>query len=135
MAGHFAVRRAERGFTLLEVMVALAILAVALTAIISSQSRTVSIADANDFARVSAYLAETKMGELAHGGPDRAATGSFAKPFDGYAWRADISNPPESEIGSVTVPAGLERITLEITDTRRDRTFTLRSYRFGTEER
>lgn len=122
---------ARAGFTLLEVMVAMAILAIALTAIISSQSRTLFFADANDFAQVSAYLAAGKMADLMQQDLDAPAAGAFNKSFAGYSWRAEIVEESMTEIDSVQVPSGLVKITLQVSDDRRGQVFVVSRYRFG----
>lgn len=128
---HYRDCGAQTGFTLLEVMVAMAILAIALTAIISSQSRTLFVADANDFAQVSAYLAAGKMADLMQQDGDEPAAGEFEKPYTGYTWRAQFTEESTSEIESVKIPGGLEKVTLHVSDDRRGKHFDVIRYRFG----
>ena len=112
-------------------MVAMAILAIALTAIISSQSRTLFVADENDFAQVSAYLAAGKMAELMQQDGDEPAAGEFAEPSTGYSWRAQFTEESEAEIDSIQIPGGLQKITLHVSDDRRGKQFDVSRYRFG----
>lgn len=56
--------RARRGFTLLEVMVAVAILSVTLTAFFASQSQAIRVAQRARTASVATLLARCKMGEI-----------------------------------------------------------------------
>jgi general secretion pathway protein I len=53
-----------RGFTLLEVMVALAVIAIGLTALLGSHSQSVSLATEAKFNTTVALLAQQKMTEL-----------------------------------------------------------------------
>ena len=52
------------GFTLLEVMVAMAIIAIALTAVLGSQSKSLSLASEAKFSTTVALLAQSKMAEI-----------------------------------------------------------------------
>jgi len=122
----------EAGFTLLEVMVALAILAIGLTVLYSSQSRSLFVAGISDFTVTSAGLGSTRMAEiLSEDSSERLLSGDFGPPYDGYSWRAVFEN---SDNAAGLIPPGaaanLERIDLTITDSRRDESFTMRRYRF-----
>jgi general secretion pathway protein I len=127
------------GFSLLEVMVALAILAISLTALIGSQHQSMFVADDNDFAFVAADLAASQMAEVitslrqSEGKAETISTnGEFGDNYPGYRWQADIERI-RALFGSAG--AGLERIDLKITDARRGRSFTLRKYRYATGQR
>ncbi|MBI4774927.1 MAG: type II secretion system minor pseudopilin GspI [Deltaproteobacteria bacterium] len=86
----------SRGFTLLEVMVALAVLAIALTAVVKNQG---DAADALGEARLrlrAAWLAQDKMAELQTSGIESEALpeGEFEKEDAGFRWKAFVSVPP-----------------------------------------
>jgi prepilin-type N-terminal cleavage/methylation domain-containing protein len=76
------------GFTLLEVMIALAIIAIALTAALSSGSRGVSLATEAGFRTTAALLARQKMAhiETVELSELVAGTGDFGAEFEGYHW-------------------------------------------------
>lgn len=126
---HSKSSRSDSGFTLLEVMVATAILAIALTAILSSQSRSLFVADANDFARVSAHLAAGKMEDLMEQTDGRPVSGRFDEPFSGYTWRAEITKQMPYMNDEVSLPSDLVKITLHIADERRGQQLVLSRYR------
>lgn len=125
------------GFTLLEVMVAMAILAIGLTALYSSLSRTVSVADISDFTAASAHLGATQMAAVLEGDDlSTSSAGDFGGRYSGYTWQvktreAGMTNDRAAEL-IPEGPAGfLQRVDLIITDTRRDEVFTMTRYRFG----
>jgi general secretion pathway protein I len=55
------MRKENRGFTLLEVMVAIALIAIALTAVLGSQSQSVSLAGEARFNTTATLLAQSKI--------------------------------------------------------------------------
>lgn len=86
-------RRRADGFTLLEVMVAMAILAVALTAVLGSQSQSVSLASEAKFSTTAALLAQAKIAELEAKKPGDIASesGDFEPDYPGYTWRVSVN--------------------------------------------
>ena len=84
----------DSGFTLLEVMVAIALIAIALTAVLGSQSQSVSLAGEARFNTTAALLAQTKMAEIELKDPEdlTADSGDFGEDFPGYTWQSSVSN-------------------------------------------
>jgi general secretion pathway protein I len=84
----------DGGFTLLEVMVALALIAIALTAVLGSQSQSVSLAGEARFNTTAALLAQSKMAEIELQDPEdlTADSGDFGEDFPGYTWQSSVSN-------------------------------------------
>jgi general secretion pathway protein I len=82
------------GFTLLEVMIATAIIAIALVAALGSQSQSVSLANEAKFATTVAFLAQKKMAELeAEEVEDVSSdTGDFGEDFPGYRWESEVDD-------------------------------------------
>ncbi|HEB49138.1 MAG TPA: prepilin-type N-terminal cleavage/methylation domain-containing protein [Desulfobulbus sp.] len=91
----------EGGFTLLEVMVAVAILAIALVTLIGSQSQSVSLAGLSRFDTTASLLARQKMTELALAGFDDLADGEgdYDGEFTGYHWQVVITDLTEDDTG------------------------------------
>ena len=117
-------------------MIAIALLAIALVALLSSQSRTMFVADSNDFAISSAHLGSRQLSELLS--EDWSAVppaANFASPHGDYFWEVELGAPPlEQEILSVGVADYLQRIELVIGDERRNQSITITRYRFYLEQ-
>ncbi len=81
------------GFTLLEVMIAVAIIAIALMAVLGSQSQGVSLAGESKFNRTASLLAQGKMAEIEtikDQGNLNSDSGDFGDEFPGYTWRLSV---------------------------------------------
>jgi len=130
-------RGSAAGFTLLELMIAMAVLAIALVALLSSQSRTVLVADSTDFAATSAHLGARQLSELLVEDPGAGPSGaSFAPPHAGYFWEVERGAVPLGQDSlPVEVADHLLRIDLVVGDERRTRSITITRYRFSPEPR
>jgi general secretion pathway protein I len=82
----------ERAFTLLEVMVALAVIAIALAAVISLQAQAVSLSSEARFQTTAALLAKGKAAEIKAQGEVGSSWGDFGKDFPGYKWSAALED-------------------------------------------
>jgi general secretion pathway protein I len=82
----------QGGFTLLEVMVAVAIIAISLTALLGSHSQSVSLVGEAKFYTSAALLAQKKMAELELAGFDDLVgeSGDFGEEFPGYRWEVKV---------------------------------------------
>ncbi|MDY6951748.1 MAG: prepilin-type N-terminal cleavage/methylation domain-containing protein [Thermodesulfobacteriota bacterium] len=82
------------GFTLLEVMIALAIIAIALVAALGSQSQSVSLANEAKFTTTVTLLAQGKMAELEVKEAKELMSdgGDFGEDFPGYRWESVITD-------------------------------------------
>lgn len=118
------------GFTLLEVMVAMAILAIALTSLLGSQSQSLYAADEANFSMVSAFLAQEKITELL--AQDTYLTnysGDFGEHHPGYFWRAEVVQSDFSEIETLEgMEDLLSRIDLVVHTENERRSFTISRY-------
>lgn len=94
MAVKMKKRVAEKGFTLLEVMVAVALIAVALTTLLGSQSQSVSFANSAKFETMAALLAQSKMSEITSQDAEelRSDSGDFGDDYPGYTWEVSVSD-------------------------------------------
>ena len=92
-----AKRAASRqGFTLLEVMIAMAILATVLVTVFHSQSQSIAMANESRALTTLALLAQSRMAEI-EGRQDLSTgqtTGNFGSDFPDYTWTVNISQPP-----------------------------------------
>ena len=99
------------GFTLLEVMIAMAILAIARVAVYQSQSQSISMAGSSRFLTTASLLAQSRMAQIDAADPREVAAGSgdFGDDFTDYRWQVEIG---ETEI------AILKKIILTVTNGR-----------------
>jgi general secretion pathway protein I len=77
-------------------MLAMAVLAIALTAVFGSQSQSVRLAGESKFNTTAALLAQYKMTELQLMKKERllVRSGDFGKDFPGYRWQYSVSSMP-----------------------------------------
>lgn len=105
------------GFTLLEVMVAVSIIAIAFVTLIGSQSQSVSIAGQTRFAVTSALLGQLKLTEIESSEFEQISSsgGDFGDNYPGYRWSSEISDLGEDETGISGVEGMLKIVNLTIT--------------------
>jgi general secretion pathway protein I len=82
----------ETGFTLLEVMVSLSIVAVVLVSLLISQTQNVSLQDEIKFKTTAALLAQKKISDIEQikSGNLDSDSGDFGDDFPDYAWEIDV---------------------------------------------
>ena len=120
-----------RGFTLLEVMVAMAIIAIALTAVLGSQSQSLSLASEAKFNTTAALLAQSKMAEIEAEKPEdlTSDSGDFGEDYPGYRWDKSVDDVTFDEPEGVS--DYLKRIDLIISwEEREQYEYRLRLYKF-----
>jgi general secretion pathway protein I len=120
------------GFTLLEVMIALAVISIALLTLLGSQSQGLSLANESRFNTTASLLAQGKMAEIAsvgNLGDMPPASGDFGEDFPDYVWELSVDDVFFEGAGKVS--ERLKRIDLEVSfvPDRRYR-YQLRLYRF-----
>jgi general secretion pathway protein I len=88
------LKHKAKGFTLLEVMVAMAIIAIAMTAVLNSQSQSISLASEAKFSTTATLLAQMKIAEISRGDPQdlTSDSGDFGEDFPGYTWEVKVEN-------------------------------------------
>jgi general secretion pathway protein I len=124
-------QRESSGFTLLEVMVAMAIIAIALTAVLGSQSQGVSLASEAKFNTTAPLLAQSKIAEIemTEAVDLSGNSGDFGEDFPGYTWEFSVEDvvfeKPEN------VSDLLKRIDLKVSwGDEEQYQYRLRLYRF-----
>jgi general secretion pathway protein I len=88
--------RSQSGFTLLEIMAALAILAVALVALLVLRNRDLALQGHARHLVTATSLAKLKLEELSHKVPSDGQTGSseFGERFPGFGWESRTTPAP-----------------------------------------
>ena len=109
----------RRGFTLLEVLVSLAILSVTLLLAYQVLASAIAAEDRSERWTVASFLGESLVRESTAGWPDTGETsGAFAAPMEEYSWQRSIrpaAHPDAREVHvTVTWSAGgrEERVSL-----------------------
>ena len=109
-------KSSQTGFTLLEVMVAVAIIAMSFVSLLGSQSQSISIAGISRFETTAAMLAREKLTELQLAGFDRLgnSAGRFEDDFTDYSWQTEVRELSEDETGLTGTDGMLKLVTLEV---------------------
>jgi general secretion pathway protein I len=117
------------GFTLLEVMVAMAIMAIVLVSVYRMHSQTLTMNAANRFYTQAPMLGQSKLAQLESSslGITSGDSGDFGDKFPGYRWRIsmeDVSSEALGEIGS-----DLKKIDLTVSFNDNEYVYNIRTYR------
>lgn len=104
------------GFTLLEVMVAVAVIAIALVTLIGAQSQSVTIATGAKFEAQASLLGQAKMAELSliASAELNDGSGDFGSDYPGFTWKAEVSALTEGDTGIPDVAGMLKAIELTV---------------------
>lgn len=102
------VKNRAQGFTLLEVMIALAIAGIALVTLLSLSNRSIGVNDRLQKITQATLLAQEKMSEIeaaAEGGllQFTADEGEFEAPFQLYRWQLGFEETPLANVKMVMV--------------------------------
>ena len=125
--------RNASGFTLLEVMIALAVMSIVLVSVYRMHSQSLTMNTAARFYTLAPLLAQKKMAELetlsSGGFPEDS--GDFDEQYPGYSWRTSIMDVSSEVLGEVT--NDLKRIDLTISYNENQFSHSIRTYRFQRE--
>lgn len=118
----------SKGFTLLEIMLAMVILAIAFTAVFRSQSQSISMIARSRFETTAPLLAQSEMARIEATPLQDVSSdeGDFGDAFPDYMWRLEIE---ETQIED------LKKITLTVTNStmKSNNQYALVLYRTNTE--
>lgn len=124
-----------RGFTLLEVLVALVIIFIAMTSVYRLQGDTVRMSGDKRFYSLAPKLAKGKLAEIETQGLKNASDGSgdFGQEFPGYTWNVRMEDVQSSLIAELAKKSQqryhLTRIDVTVAQDEK-MTYELRTYRF-----
>jgi general secretion pathway protein I len=109
-----SIERRATGFTLLEVMVAMAIMAIVLVSVYRMHSQTLAMNTANRFYTQAPMLAQGKLAQLATGSSEIIAgdSGDLGEKFPGYSWSVAVEEVSSEALGEVA--DDLKRIDLTV---------------------
>jgi general secretion pathway protein I len=121
------------GFTLLEVMIAMAIMAIVLISVYRLHSQTLTMATANRFYTQAPLLAQSKMAQLEAISSDVVSgdSGDFGDKFPGYAWSVSTEEVSSEALGETA--GDLNRIDVTVTLNQNEYEYTIRLYRLMAE--
>jgi general secretion pathway protein I len=121
------------GFTLLEVLIALAIMAIVLVSVYRLHSQTLSMTTANRFYTQAPLLAQSKMAQLEAMSSDAVSgeSGDFGDKFPGYAWSISTEDVSSEILGEAA--EDLKRIDVTVTLNENEYEYTVRLYRIMSE--
>jgi type II secretion system protein I len=118
------------GFTLLEVMVALAVMSIVLVSVYRMHSQSLAMNTAARFYTQAPMLAQSKMVEIetlsSSAFPEDS--GDFGEQFPGYGWQASIADVTSEILGEVA--EDLKRVDITVSLNENQFVYTLRAYRF-----
>ena len=127
--GLIRTQTSARGFTLLEVMVALAVLATTLTVIYQLHGQTMMISSSARFYNLAPMLAKSKLSEFEQNVYKDLAdsSGDFGEAYPGYKWSVQVEDV-ESDLLTAE-QYHLTRLDVLVSQNE-ENTYALRTYRF-----
>jgi general secretion pathway protein I len=104
----FPTKSQRSGFTLLEIMIALAIVSIAMVSLLALANRSIGVHDRLQRITAATLLAQQKMAETEvnarHGTLQSAdLQGEFSGPYTEYRWRITYADMPLPSVQMVTV--------------------------------
>ena len=125
----------NKGFTLLEIMVALAVLAIVLASLFRLQSSTVELSRTANFRSLAPILARQALALLADQNySPNETSGEFEDAFTGYSWDCELDTGASggrlSDFLSQDQADRLVNIRLAVYSPGKDIKFTLQTWRF-----
>jgi len=122
--------KTQKGFTLLEVMVALSIIAIVLVSVYRMHAQTVSMNNEVRFYATAPMLAQIKMAEIESEslkdiGDD---SGDFGDEFPDYRWNIAIDDVESTALENIA--KNLKKIDLHISSNNDEFIYNLRAYKY-----
>ena len=120
------------GFTLLEVMVALSIMAIVLVSVYRLQSQTVVMTMESRFYTQAPLLAQSALSlfeksQQVEFAPDQ---GDFGREYPGYRWKITVEDMPPSPALGADISKDIKRIEVLVILNDGEYTYGFRTYRF-----
>ncbi|MCP4372743.1 MAG: prepilin-type N-terminal cleavage/methylation domain-containing protein [Deltaproteobacteria bacterium] len=122
--------RSSTGFTLLEVMVAMAIIATVLVTVYRMHAQTISMNFISRFQTTAPMLAKKVLTEIETKTVDNLVddSGDFGKEFSDYKWQFSVKEVESDDLGEIA--KDLKQIEVTVSLNEDEDVYTIRSYRF-----
>ena len=126
-------KQSTTGFTLLEVMVAMAVLSIVLVSVYRMHSQTLTMNTAARFYTQAPLLAQKKMAEVTttSSGIFASDSGDFGEDFPGYSWQVSANDVSAELLGEVA--DDFKRIDVTVAYLNNKFSYRLTTYRFQRE--
>ena len=123
-------QRISFGFTLLEVMIALSVMAIVLVSVYRMHSQSLTMNTAARFYTQAPILAQGKIAELEalSSGAFPENSGDFGEQFPGYSWKTSLADITSEILGEVA--EDLKRVDITVSLNENQFVYSLRTYRF-----
>ena len=123
-------RLQKSGFTLLEIMVAISIIAIVFLSVFKMHAQTVSMTASTRLYAVAHILAKNRLAEFLSQSPDELSddSGDFGSGYAGYGWKIAVEDVESENLGTDT--GHLKRINVIISVNNEENAYRLRTYRF-----
>ena len=124
-------RKISHGFTLLEVIVAMAIMVTVLVSVYRLHSQSLSMTMASRFYIQAPQLAQQKLAELESTSLEDTLqdSGDFGEDFPAYTWQVAVEGIDSELLGETS--RDLKRIDLTVAYNQSEFTYQVRTYRFA----
>jgi len=108
----------DKGFTLLEVMIAFSIIAIVITTLWGLHSKTVYLNLNSQFDTQAPFLAEVKMAQIVENIEkyEDAEEGDFGEDFPGYSWKSAVSKVESETLGDLSEKLKKIEVTVGFND-------------------
>jgi len=120
----------EAGFTLLEIMVAVSIVAIVLVSVYKMHAQTIWMSNTIKFHTTAPLLAQQKLAEFEATSSHQqiSDSGDFGDEFPGYAWQLSVDDIESELLGSVA--EDLKRVDVTVTFRQNENSYHVRAYWF-----
>jgi general secretion pathway protein I len=119
------------GFTLLEVITAVAIMSIVLVSVYKLHSQSIAMNTESRFYTQAPMLAQGKLAELETGSEDEIAddSGGFGENFPGYTWSVAVDSVDIELLGEIS--EDLQRIDVTVSFNNDEYVYRFRTYRLN----
>lgn len=120
----------DTGFTLLEVMLSVSIIAIVLVSVYKMQAQTISMNYISEYQTTAALLAQRKMAEaeITPSGLLVSDSGNFGEEFKGYGWNVTVEKIESEFLGDVA--SDLRKVDVTISLNQNENVYRISEYRF-----